>query len=81
LACQPCNRSKGSDLGSLPDSSTNLVRFFNPRTDAWTEHFRLDTDAKIKYLTEIGEVTVFILRFNDSDRIAERQGLIELGRY
>jgi len=81
FACQPCNRNKGSDLGSLPESSKTLVRFFNPRTDDWSEHFRVSEDARIEPLTEIGEVTAIIFGFNDSERIAERRGLIEIGRY
>ncbi len=81
LACQPCNRGKGSDLGSLSESSKNLVRFFNPRTDRWDEHFRVNLDAEIESLTEIGEVTAFIFGFNESERIAERRGLIEIGHY
>ena len=42
LACQPCNRNKGSDLGSIPQNSNKLVRVFNPRTDIWHEHFRVN---------------------------------------
>ncbi len=81
LACQPCNRNKGSDLGSLSKSSKNLVRFFNPRADKWDEHFRVNSDAEIESLTEIGEVTTFIFGFNEPERIAERKGLIQLGNY
>ncbi len=81
LACQPCNRNKGSDLGSLSTLSNELVRFFNPRTDIWSEHFRVSSDAEIEFLTEIGEVTAFIFGFNDPERISERKGLIELGNY
>lgn len=81
LACQPCNRSKGSDLGSLSEYSKFLVRFFNPRTDKWSEHFRLNPNGEIEFLTEIGEVTAMILGFNNQERIAERKGLIEIGRY
>ena len=81
LACQPCNRNKGSDLGSISESSKVLVRFFNPRTDVWNEHFRVNKNAEIETLTEIGEVTALIFRFNDWERISERQGLIEIGRY
>lgn len=81
LACQPCNRNKGSDLGSIPPNSNNLVRFFNPRTDVWSEHFRVNSDAEIEALTEIGQVTVSIFGFNDLERVAERQGLIEIGHY
>ncbi len=81
LACQPCNRNKGSDLGSIPANSNELVRFFNPRIDVWNEHFRVNSDAEIETLTEIGEVTAVIFGFNEPERIAERQGLIELGSY
>ncbi|MBA3695118.1 MAG: HNH endonuclease [Acidobacteria bacterium] len=81
LACQPCNRNKGSDLGSLSESSKILVRFFNPRTDEWCEHFRLNPNGEIEFLTEIGEVTAIILGFNNQERIAERKGLIEIGNY
>ncbi|MCY7376187.1 MAG: HNH endonuclease [Pyrinomonadaceae bacterium] len=81
LACQPCNRNKGSDLGSVSETSKTLIRFFNPRTDEWNEHFRVNSDAEIEFLTEIGEVTAFIFGFNDLERIAERKGLIEIGHY
>lgn len=80
FTCQPCNRNKGSDLGSINWQTGQLVRFFNPRTDHWAEHFALD-GAHIQPLTEIGEVTVRILNFNSSDRIEERAGWIEEGSY
>ena len=78
LACQPCNRNKGSDLGS--NSQTNiLTRFYNPRIDVWSEHFQINENAEIIPSTEIGEVTITILKFNAFERLLERQGLIELG--
>jgi hypothetical protein len=78
---QPCNRNKGSDLGSIPINSDELVRFYNPRVDNWHEHFQVNSNAEIIPLTEIGEVTAFILGFNEPERIAERLGLIEIGHY
>lgn len=81
LACQPCNRNKGSDLGSITTTSKTLVRFFNPRTDIWSEHFRVNANAEIKHLTEIGEVTILIFGFNDLEHVHERKGLIEIGHY
>ena len=79
-ACAFCNRAKGSDIGSIiPDSGT-LIRFFNPRTDLWFEHFTLH-EIMIVPLSPIGEVTVHILNFNDSERLLERQNLRALGRY
>ncbi len=85
LACTTCNRNKGSDVGSivLPLNSGVFSRFFNPRIDLWREHFRLD-DAdgiRIVALSSIGEVTARILKFNDTERLLERQTLREINRY
>ncbi|MBI4752748.1 MAG: HNH endonuclease [Acidobacteria bacterium] len=80
FACVYCNRYKGSDIATLKPGSDQLVRFFNPRTDKWFDHFR-HNQAIIEYLSEIGEATSRILRFNDSDRILEREELIQIGRY
>jgi hypothetical protein len=78
-ACALCNRAKGTDVGSIASSGV-FTRFFNPRADRWTEHFRLET-ATIHPLTLIGEVTARILSFNDSARLHEREELIRLGTY
>jgi hypothetical protein len=78
-ACALCNRAKGSDIGSIATSG-ELTRFFNPRTDRWSEHFRLD-GAKIEPLTAIGEVTVRIFGFNESARLHEREEMIRFGTY
>lgn len=78
LACQPCNRRKGTDLGSISPASGVLIRFFNRRIDIWSEHFRVNEDAAIEPLSE---GTARILRFNDMDRLSERKGLIEIGQY
>ncbi|MGB3192584.1 MAG: HNH endonuclease signature motif containing protein [Limnoraphis sp.] len=80
FACVYCNRNKGSDLGSISQQTGQLVRFFNPRTDRWSEHFQLQ-GARVEPITPIGEVTARILGFNDSERILERQSLINVGRY
>lgn len=79
-ACGFCNRQKGSDIGSISRQSGQIIRFFNPRTDNWSDHFELE-GAVIKSLTEIGEVTARILGFNDSDRLLERRILMAVGRY
>ena len=80
FACAFCNRHKGSDLGSIYWPTGELVRFFNPRIDYWSNHFRLD-GTLIKPISDIGDVTTRILDINSSERILERQTLIELGRY
>jgi hypothetical protein len=57
-----------------------LVRFYNPRVDRWSEHFRL-SEARIEPLTDISEVTVRLLEFNHPERVAFRKMLAETGRY
>lgn len=79
-ACLYCNLNKGADLGSIIWRTGDLVRFFNPRRELWSEHFRLE-GAMIQSLTDIGEVTARILQFNSSDRLLERQLLIDANRY
>jgi hypothetical protein len=79
-ACTSCNRHKGSDVGSIHPTSGAFLRFFNPRLDLWSDHFRLG-GVSIEPLTEIGEVTGRILAFNDVERLQERQVLGSIGRY
>jgi len=79
-ACAICNRNKGSDIGSMLLPSREFTRFFNPRTDTWLHHFKLQ-GAIILPRTNIGKVTAQILGFNNDGRILERETLIAMGRY
>jgi len=78
-ACALCNRSKGSDIGSI-STTGEFTRFFNPRTDRWAEHFVLK-HALIRSLTTVGEVSARILEFNNSARLHERVEMIRFGKY
>jgi hypothetical protein len=80
FACVFCNQAKGSDVGSIHWETNAFVRFFNPRTDVWAEHFAL-VGNRIEGLTPIGAITGRILAFNSSERVLERKTLQELGRY
>src|SRR5208283_711345 len=79
LACIFCNRQKGTDVGTIL-AGGGFTRFFNPRTDSWAAHFRL-VGAIIEPITAMGEATARILRFNDPERVAEREELVAQGRY
>jgi hypothetical protein len=79
-ACAFCNRQKGSDIGSILWRTGEFIRFFNPRTDRWSQHFRLE-GVVVQPQTGIGEVTTPILDLNHSDRLLERQTLLAVGRY
>jgi hypothetical protein len=78
-ACAFCNRSKGSDIGSIT-SAGEFSRFFNPRIDLWVTHFRLE-GLVIVPATDVGEVTVRLLQLNDEERILERRILHQISRY
>jgi 5-methylcytosine-specific restriction endonuclease McrA len=60
LACPYCNRSKGTDLGSIDPETGLLTPFFNPRTQKWAGHFRFDGPFIVP-LTPEGRVTTLIL--------------------
>jgi hypothetical protein len=66
-------------VGSIT-AGGEFVRLFNPRTDRWRDHFRLQGPV-IEPQTLIGEVTVKVLGFNAPERIMERRLLQRLGRY
>lgn len=80
FACVFCNRHKGSDIASLKPGTNELVRFYNPRTDRWREHFQLN-GVVIDSLTEIGEATARILQMNHDDQLLEREVLTRRRRY
>ena len=82
-ACFVCNRNKGSDIGSLIPASGQLVRFYHPRLDRWSEHFQLDRSDGITLVavSDVGEATARIFGFNSEERLLERQALQVAGRY
>ena len=80
LACVFCNQAKGSDVGSIHWETHTFVRFYNPRSDRWADHFEL-VGNRIEGITPIGAVTARILGFNSAERLLERQTLQDLGRY
>jgi hypothetical protein len=80
LACFDCNRFKGSDIASIDPVSGNLIPLFNPRTQAWSDHFRVE-DGRIIPTTPIGRVTEKLLKLNLQARIEIRTKLKKAKRY
>lgn len=80
LACWRCNRHKGTDLASLDPATGDLTRLFNPRTQVWHVHVRLE-GAQLVGITAEGRTTVRLLRLDTPERTIERQRLISLGHY
>ncbi|MCY2978299.1 MAG: HNH endonuclease signature motif containing protein [Planctomycetota bacterium] len=70
LSCHWYYLFKGPNLSSLVEGK--LTRLFNPRTDAWSDHFAA-IGGRIQGLTEIGVATVSLLNMNDPDRVELRR--------
>ena len=73
LACLHCNLSKGPNLTSIDPDRCDIVKLFNPRTEAWDEHFKLE-DGVIIGMTATGRTTVFLLEMNEWHRVKLRLG-------
>jgi len=48
LACHFCNRHKGPNLAGIDSTTGELTRLFNPRTDTWNQHFRIQAGRVIR---------------------------------
>jgi hypothetical protein len=76
--CSFCNLHKGTNLASIDPQTGEVVPLFNPRTDAWEEHFAL-VGAEIIGQTPIGRATVRLLQMNSERRIILRKRLLAAG--
>jgi hypothetical protein len=79
-ACAVCNRYKGTDLASLDPLTGRLTPLYNPRSQKWSRHFRLN-GVLIEPLTASGRVTERVLHLNEQRRVADRLALMSVGRY
>jgi 5-methylcytosine-specific restriction endonuclease McrA len=71
LACDRCNFYKGTNLTTVDPESRSVVPLFNPRSDLWSEHFRLE-QGWVVGLTVIGRGTVRLLNMNAEGRVQLR---------
>lgn len=79
FACARCNRFKGSDLAAIDPADGQPTLLFNPRAQAWLDHFVLD-GAVVVGLTPSGRATVELLRMNDEAVLAYRRQLLRKKR-
>ncbi len=79
-ACVFCNRHKGSDIASIDPLTGRGVLLFNPRTQHWRRHFRLN-GPRIEPLTVSGRATARLRQFNITARIEDRRDLMSNGEY
>jgi len=79
-ACFDCNKHKGPNIASVDPHTGMRTWLFNPRTDQWDAHFRLNADGTITGRTAEGRATAHVLALNTPDRVQDRADLIEVGR-
>lgn len=77
-ACTLSNLRKGSDLASVAEQTGAIEPLFHPRRDHWVDHFQL-VGGRIEPRTAKGRVPARLLRFNDPDRVQERELLVAGG--
>jgi len=80
IACERCNLFKGSNLTGIDPQTGELERLFDPRGQAWTEHFELQ-GSMIVGLTATGRTTVRVLSMNAGNRLQLRATLVAHGLY
>ena len=78
LACHLCNNKKGPNLSGIDPDTGELTRLFNPRTDIWNAHFRLEGDGLILGLTPIGRTPAYVLGMNVAVRVQIRRVIVHL---
>ncbi len=70
--CPSCNLSKSDRIEAVDPDEGQSVALFNPRRDAWHEHFRWDGYILVGQ-TPLGRATAIALNLNHSRRILIRR--------
>jgi hypothetical protein len=78
FSCLHCNVRKGSNIAGIDGETGTLTPLFNPRQQAWAEHFE-SRGAEVVGRTAIGRVTVQVLGLNEPDFMAVRSALRQEG--
>ena len=78
LACHLCNRKKGPNLSGVDPATKKLTGLFNPRTDTWEDHFRLEPSGYIVGLSDVGRTTTHVLGMNAESRVHIRREISRL---
>ena len=80
LACSLCNDHKGDKIAALDPERREIVRLFDPRRQAWTDHFPWTTIGdRVIGLTPSGRARVVALKLNRSSLVRARQAWVSVG--
>jgi hypothetical protein len=88
LCCKSCNIRKGDHISGVDPESREetllgvLAVLFNPRQDAWNEHFDFGAGRfQLLCRTPTGRATIDQLRMNTSYQIEARKYWVEASLY
>ncbi len=82
LSCQGCNACKYNRIATLDPQTNQMVPLYNPRTDAWIQHFTWSEDrTDILGLTSTGCATIKALQLNRPGNQNLRRVLHPLGKH
>ena len=81
LACVSCSLRKSDRTMALDPETGELVRLFNPRAEAWIDHFNVANDFSLTGRTPTGRATITALRLNHALAVGIRAEEAQRGRY
>jgi hypothetical protein len=83
LSCPMCNARKWIHTSAEDPVAQQIVPLFNPRTDAWNNHFRwaADDPCQVEPLSAVGRATASLLDLNSHHRQTIRRWLVEIGAH
>jgi hypothetical protein len=79
-ACVHCNAFKSSIVSGYDSETGQLFPLYNPRLQQWDDHFWFD-GPMIQGITNIGRLTIQVLRLNDEQEVQIRQQLMDNGQW
>lgn len=80
LACELCNQHKWAKTSAVDPQTGETCLLFNPRTQAWSEHFHWSKDgSQIIGLSVCGRATVEALQLNNLLATTVRQNWVKAG--
>ena len=78
--CSLCNGHKADRIASLDPQTGEWVRFFDPRRQAWNQHFAWGVEGEqIIGLTPTGRATVTALQLNRPSLVIARRAWVSVG--
>jgi HNH endonuclease len=82
LCCKSCNIRKSDHIFGIDPERREETPLFNPRQDAWSEHFDFDAERfQLLGRTPKGRATINQLRMNTSYQIEARKYWVEAAIY